>query len=421
VVHESHRLRYVMQFVLRPQRSGRLVVPELDVGDNGRTLTTPSLALDVVAPRPSLVSELVLNVTPPRPYVEQTVTFELEVRVRAFEFAGTWISEGDPWTRAAPQLTIPWFRELDGFETGEFAPWAQELLKGGEGGVSINNLRDSSFFSSGLLTFHLPAETIERDGVPWRVYRLRKTLRPLNAGTIEVPISSLRGTFITRAEGRSRPETVAADEKVFVAHDPRRIEVRAIPKEGRPATYRRAVGRFRVESSIAPARVNVGDPVTLSVRVWGEGRLDSLLPPALDRQDSLTRDFVVAESSTPSDYDGTSKVFAFTIRPREARITKVPPIELAYFDPETETFEVVRSIAQNIEVESSTSVGAGGHGRDHGDREQAQALGDRGLRAGASGPVQRPAGRHLRRSRDLFVLSGQESRRDGRCRRRRDQ
>ena len=37
---------------------------------------------------------------------------------------------------------------------------------------------------------------------------------------------------------------------------------------------------------------------------------------------------------------------------------------------------------------------AGRHGRDHGNREQAQALGDRGLRAGASGALQGPAGRH---------------------------
>ena len=46
---------------------------------------------------------------------------------------------------------------------------------------------------------------------------------------------------------------------------------------------------------------------------------------------------------------------------------------------------------------------------------KAQALGDRGLRAGASGALQGPAGRHLRRGCHLFVLSGQESGRHRRC------
>lgn len=359
VVRESRTLRYLMQYRLRPQKSGRVTVPELNVGVNGKTLTTSALSLDVIAPRPSRVAELQLHVTPERPYVDQAVTLELEARVRAFEFKGGWISERDPWTRATPSLTIPWFRELDGLETGDFSTWAQELLKGSEGGFSINGIRDSSFFSSGLLTFHLPAEVVEEDGVPWRVYRLRKTFRATRAGTFDVPLSALRGTFITRAVGGASPEKVDAEEVVFVTHDPRRLEVRPVPKQGRPATYTHAVGRFRVETSIEPARVKVGDPVTLSVRVWGEGRVESVLAPALERQESLTRDFVVGDSPALIDSDGTTKVFTCTIRPRAADVTEVPPVELAYFDPEAEAFDVATSRALPIAVEKVTTVGSG--------------------------------------------------------------
>jgi hypothetical protein len=70
---------------------------------------------------------------------------------------------------------------------------------------------------------------------------------------------------------------------------------------------------------------------------------------------------------------------------------------------------------------STFTIDPAGYGRDHGDRQQAQAMGRRGLRAGASRPLQGTAGGRLRGCRDVFVLSRQESGRDGRRRLRRHQ
>ena len=64
---------------------------------------------------------------------------------------------------------------------------------------------------------------------------------------------------------------------------------------------------------------------------------------------------------------------------------------------------------------------AGGNGRDHGHRQKAQAVGDRRLRAGASGALQRQARRHFWQRGDVLVLSRKKSRRVWRRGRHRDE
>jgi len=355
-------------YTLRPLRAGVLTVPALDVVAGGETLRTQPLALRVVGPSPSAVAELEFALSRERVVVEEPVFFELIVRVQALELDGQPM-DADPWLPREPlELRIPWFQELEGFTADDFIEWAQPLV--GDQGFSVNGMTTRDFFNDRVVQFAFPAETVTRDGTRWREYRLRREFRPLTAGARTIPVSTLRGRVVTRVERRGRSSVVTDSVGVFVSHDPVALTVEPVPDTGRPATYRHAVGRYRVEAGVEPRRAKVGDPMKLTVRVWGEGLVDRVLPPLLSAQADLARDFAVGESAAAPEIDGTTKVFTFTIRPRSAEVEEVPPIEFAFFDPAEHRFAVALSKATPVEVEEATEVGAddlvGGAGRvDH--------------------------------------------------------
>src|SRR5215208_334756 len=50
------------------------------------------------------------------------------------------------------------------------------------------------------------------------------------------------------------------------------------------------------------------------------------------------------------------KTFTYTMRPRHTGIREVPPIEIAYFDPDTRQFQVVRSAPVPLRVDAASSL-----------------------------------------------------------------
>ncbi len=183
-------------------------------------------------------------------------------------------------------------------------------------------------------------------------------LYSLTAGARTIPAATLRGRVVTRVERRGRSSVVSDSVGAFVSHDPIQLVVRPVPEAGRPATYRHAVGRYRVESGVEPRRAKVGDPMKLTVRVWGQGLVARVLPPRLSAQENLSTDFAVGDPDQAPEIDGTTKVFTFTIRPRHPGVEEVPPIEFAFFDPATRGFDVALSKPVSVEVEEATEVGA---------------------------------------------------------------
>ena len=54
--------------------------------------------------------------------------------------------------------------------------------------------------------------------------------------------------------------------------------------------------------------------------------------------------------------DSDAKTFTYTLRPRRAGIREVPPIEVAYFDPDTQRFQVLRSAPVPLRVDAASTL-----------------------------------------------------------------
>ena len=125
------------------------------------------------------------------------------------------------------------------------------------------------------------------------------------------------------------------------------VEVLPLPP-GAPAGFTGAVGKFNVSADVGDTDGKVNEPVQLTVRVVGEGNIDSLPDPAWPDFD----DWRVFES--PSDtssrlidarFVGT-RTYNSVLVPQKAGVLTIPEIGYTYYDPGIE--EYVEAVSQPI-------------------------------------------------------------------------
>jgi hypothetical protein len=182
---------------------------------------------------------------------------------------------------------------------------------------------------------------IEQDGRPVSVEELFYPLRASAAGDRAIPGGVLQAGFaVARARPRGQPGFFSDLDRfgdvrteVFSA-PPARVEVVALPEEGRPAAFSGLVGRFEVTATPSATEVNVGDTVTLEVVVRGDGPLAGFALPALPAGGYRVYDDQPAAEARL--VDGTylsTATFKRAIVPQEPGRLTLPGIEVSYFDP----------------------------------------------------------------------------------------
>src|ERR1700679_2660026 len=63
------------------------------------------------------------------------------------------------------------------------------------------------------------------------------------------------------------------------------LTVKPLPVAGRPADFAGAVGNFELSADGSPKRVKMGDPVTMKIKVSGQGNFDRVTAPVLKEPD----------------------------------------------------------------------------------------------------------------------------------------
>jgi len=131
-----------------------------------------------------------------------------------------------------------------------------------------------------------------------------------------------------------------------------RIEVRALPEAGRPPGAPPLVGPVRVVTRVEPDRVALGGTARLWVLVRGPGNVWEVEAPF---GDSLPGADLFAEPPT-LDVDAglglrLTRTFRYRIVPRRAGTLRIPAVEVAWFDPERESWEASRGPARTLRVD----------------------------------------------------------------------
>ena len=133
----------------------------------------------------------------------------------------------------------------------------------------------------------------------------------------------------------------------FLETDPIVIEVQPLPPTA-PAGFTGAVGSFDISAEVDNTNGKLNEPVQLTVRVEGEGNIETLPDPAWpDFED--WRVFESPSESSSSVVDGQlvgTRTYERVLVPEKAGVLTVPEIGYTFYDPSVE--EYVEAVTEPI-------------------------------------------------------------------------
>lgn len=354
---EIARQSWVYDYLLTPKRSGELTIPAPTVELQGHVLRGEALRLSVIAPQDQDLALLELRVDKPAVYPTQTFTVTLNVAVKALPEP---FADRDPVAvlRRLPALSIPWVADASlpaGIKPEQSAQaWLEGFLnRRRSGGFSVNNIGGNSgfmLFDEGPLPFLPPAKRTQRQdsagaALSYWEYAFPRKFVAQRVGSLSFGPVSLKGALGKRL-------TAGRDlglEGVFAVAKAISVIVQDAPQEGRPASYAGAIGAFELHGELSPTTVKVGDPMTLTLTLRGQGTLDAFKPPDLAQVPDIARHFKIYEV-TEATADAERR-FSYTLRPTTDAVKTLPAVPLAaYFDVQQEAFVTLQTNPIPIQV-----------------------------------------------------------------------
>lgn len=329
---------------LTPANPGKLTIPATAVKSGDKSYKSRPVQVEVVAPSKSDLFSLTVKLDRDHVYPGQRFAVDLTVEMQALPepYADTSpVSAIVP--RDPPALSIPWFEDsrlpkaISALQPLDTRPWQ---TRDGSG-FTINGMRRFRF-----LTFLPEPEVVapENDEQPQRVrYTFSRRYVATKAGRYELGPASLRGALVKGIE-----DNRVTLERVFGVSESLVVTVDPLPLKSRPKSWIGVIGELDVRSEITPTSCRVGQPLTLTLTLEGTGALGDAFPPDLSQNEAVTNLFRVYEPT--SRLTRSSRIFSYSLRPKQAGNLLFPPIDLTWFDPLREKYVTGKTseIALNI-------------------------------------------------------------------------
>ena len=186
-------------------------------------------------------------------------------------------------------------------------------------------------------------------GRQYQVSELKTALYPYQTGELTVGPAKLKGSLLVESgQRRAAPRGIFDmddffNDPFFGRFEPRpfelvsnqlKIKVRPLPAEGAPQGEV-AVGRYTLQVEAKPKEVHVGDPVTLTMVVSGEGDLERVPPPRVSELTGFKSYETTSSTETSGAGDAVKgvKKFEQAVVPLNDGIREIPRIVFNYFDP----------------------------------------------------------------------------------------
>jgi hypothetical protein len=312
------------RYLVSPGRVGELEVPPVEVTVDGRKYHTEPVKLKVLdsgqdATEPARVSPFA-EIQLPRNYVYVGEAFPVEVRL------------------GVPSDTRWRIEQMPEFETDAFTktPFQQPQQR-------QENRQGRDFDVCGFRTV---MTAIKYGKVP---------IGPLTF-KIQLAVPKKRGAAATNPLGNMfdgfpfdnqppafQPRNVILEEQ--------RVDIRELPTENRPGSFRGAIGHFRFNVTPAQTKIKAGEPLSVTVQIEGEGNFDRIEMPPMLQVDGW-RAYPPEVSFAKSEETGFRgvKTFRVALVPEKAQ-TESPRFEFSSFDPDTGQYQLQTSVASPLVVE----------------------------------------------------------------------
>lgn len=330
---ESRDVTFVYRWRVQVPNPGSYSVPALSLSQGGKQAS--SGAARFTAKGIETTTDMVVRMNLPQRPVWVGETFEVAVE---------WLLRRDVRDQ---NFVVPLF-DLDGVSVSSTAEGRQRTLSFPAGAQNVDLVIEQDNVTENgqrYSRFRFPAEiTVSKPG-------------PLELDPLVVAASLETGTQRDRFGFRS------SKYDIFRAQDvPRRLVVRPLPQQGRPASFENAIGTsFSIEVQASSTVVQVGDPIELRIKVRGDGPMEGLSLPSLTGTDGLPEAlFGVLDTTVVGTIDAAenSKTFEVTARVKSADAREIPPISFSYFDPQTGTYGTAQSRPIALSVQGTNLIDA---------------------------------------------------------------
>jgi hypothetical protein len=231
-------------------------------------------------------------------------------------------------------------------------------------------------FSVSDLPVNNNASLEKYNGRTYNVYTLRKVeLYPLQPGevTLDPVVSDNKVTFIKSEYGNSQrnddflgmlenfgdagiPADGLVEKNITLKTPPVTINIKPLPAQGKPSSFRGAVGDFTISSSLAKNNITTDDAGNLKVTISGKGNIQLInapgikWPAGIDGYDAQVKDNV-DKSQVPMQ---GNKIFSYPFTVAKPGNYQFDSVVFSYFDPETTTYKTLHTSPLEIVVTKGT-------------------------------------------------------------------
>ena len=316
IVNGVPQMTATYTFELKPQKVGEFTIPAIQSDIDGRPVASQPLKLKVeragsiVKPAGTEPAFVRLIVPKKEFYVGEIVPIELQCYVQS-----------------AREVQKP-ILSSEGFMVGDVPDYPQRPPHVTIGANIYN-----------LLTFRVPVRATR--------------IGPLTLGPANWSMNLITGNPDFFGFAQARPVTVQSDTVD--------VNVLPIPTKNAPASYTGAVGNFTLaQYQAGPTNVAVGDPITLKIRIAGQGSWDTVTIPSAPttadwREFKLYPPTAKVETRDQMQIDG-SKYFEQVITPENADVKEIPGFAFTFFDPNARTFRTLEHAPLPIVVRPTAAT-----------------------------------------------------------------
>lgn len=170
-----------------------------------------------------------------------------------------------------------------------------------------------------------------------------KQLEPLKIELdVDIPVRKRMGGFFEMMDYETTSKTVSAGAKS--------ITVKALPENGKPASFTGAVGKFDFKVKPSKTELKTGESLDLEISVSGDGNLKLFNLPKPEFPSAFEAFDPQHQEQVQTPLSGiTGKVSdTYTIVPQFKGKYTVKPIEFSYFDLRTNSYKTI--VSDPIEV-----------------------------------------------------------------------
>lgn len=263
----------IMTYSLTVSMPGQIKLPPVTVTLDGRQYRTNSVQLNILKPGETDKLDFEVVLSEQKCYVGQPVIMTVKFYVSTSTDVGEF------------QFNLPVLTN-DSFYIEE---------------PEISDPQAKLYRLNSGTTAHVSQRVLEHKGESFVLVSFNKVLIPKHPGQIDIGTSSVS---VALAVGRVRSRDPFFDNFSFFSSQkkyqrfavnslPLKLTVLPLPEQGKPDGFYGLVGRYTISASAAPTRVNVGDPITLKIKISGGKYLKPVKWPALEQIPELANNFKI--------------------------------------------------------------------------------------------------------------------------------